>query len=257
MTDFPHPAAHPQSAPRIIAHRGGAAERPQNTLSAFRACVGSGIDGVELDIHRSSDGALVVHHDAWLDTATNGSGPLADQTAESLGRLRVKGEGEGPPTLMQTLEVLATDAELELHLEIKADHRGEVADGRVAETMAMAAEFGVTERMVVTSFRMEDLEQAVVNQPGVRTALAIQLSTSWMVGGLFDLVDRGLAIPNCLISLETWLARSNLEALLERAPGRLGVWNADDKEALLFWLAQPIVQVITDRPTLALRLRER
>ncbi|WP_122466029.1 glycerophosphodiester phosphodiesterase family protein [Brevundimonas lutea] len=248
--------AHLPGRPRIIAHRGGAAEQAQNTLGAFRACVGSGIDGVEFDVHQARDGVLIIHHDAWLDRSTDGHGAVAVHTAQALAALKVRGAAEGPPRLDDALEALGTDPRLELHLEVKTDHRGRVPDGLVQRCLEAAAARGLTDRLVITSFRADDLECAVTTCPGLRTALAIQLSTSWMVGGLEVLVERGLRIPGCVISLESLLARTNLEWLLEIAPGRLGVWNADDEDDLRFWLGQPVRQIITDRPTLALRLRD-
>ena len=51
-------------APEIIAHRGASREAPENTLAAFRRAQLLGADGVELDVHLTTDGVLVVHHDA-------------------------------------------------------------------------------------------------------------------------------------------------------------------------------------------------
>ena len=49
--------------PLVIAHRGASAREVENSLAAFRAAAGLGSDGVELDIHATADGALIVHHD--------------------------------------------------------------------------------------------------------------------------------------------------------------------------------------------------
>ncbi len=211
---------------------------------------------MEFDVHRSSDGWLVIHHDAWLDRSTDGTGPVSDSTAEDLARLRVRGAADGVPTLDAVLDVMGANPDLELHLEIKSDHRGLVPDGLIRQCLVAVENRGLLDRLVLTSFRHDDLEQAIALRPGLVTALAIQLSTSWMVGGLEALVRRGLAIPGCIISLETQLARHNLDRLVSLEPGRLGVWNADDEKDLAFWLAQPIRQIITDRPSLALRLRD-
>ena len=241
---------------RIVAHRGGAAEGVQNSLSRFRACVGAGFDGVELDVHRAADGALVVHHDAWLDRSTDAEGPVATRSTADLAALRLNGGDEGLPTLDATLDVLAADPALELHIEIKTDHAGLTPPGLVEETLNVLDARGLIPRTVLTSFRVEELEAAVAARPGLRTALAIQLSTAWMAGGLTALARRGLAVPGLILSLEAMLLKSNLQAMTDLAPGRLGVWNADDDNALRFWLTQPVVQIVTDRPTLARALRD-
>jgi glycerophosphoryl diester phosphodiesterase len=64
------------SSPLVLGHRGAPRDAPENTLAAFGAARDQGADGVELDVHRSADGALVVHHDA----AVTGLGLLADNT---------------------------------------------------------------------------------------------------------------------------------------------------------------------------------
>ena len=55
--------------PRNIAHRGGTGLWPENTLGAFERAIALGVDGIELDVHLSRDGQLVVHHDERLNTA--------------------------------------------------------------------------------------------------------------------------------------------------------------------------------------------
>lgn len=72
------------SKPLIYAHRGGAALRPENTLAAFDNGLALGADGLELDVHLSRDGVVVVHHDPTLERTTSGSGAIRLKTAEEL-----------------------------------------------------------------------------------------------------------------------------------------------------------------------------
>ena len=69
--------------PLVFAHRGGAALRPENTMVAFDHGLALGADGVELDVHLSRDGVVVVHHDDTLDRTTSAHGPIAARTAAS------------------------------------------------------------------------------------------------------------------------------------------------------------------------------
>jgi glycerophosphoryl diester phosphodiesterase len=97
--------AHP---PEIIAHRGASRERPENTLSAFRRGVELGADAVELDLHRTSDGRIVVHHDFAVKDETSGALlPLAELTASALAGHRVR--GEPIPLLEEVFTALGTD----------------------------------------------------------------------------------------------------------------------------------------------------
>ena len=81
----------------MFAHRGGAALRPENTLLAFDHGLSLGADGLELDVHLSRDGVVVVHHDATLERTTNGRGPIAALTADELARLDAGCHFDGIP----------------------------------------------------------------------------------------------------------------------------------------------------------------
>jgi glycerophosphoryl diester phosphodiesterase len=76
--------------PLNVAHRGASARAPENTLEAFRLAVEAGAGGLELDVHMSSDGEVVVIHDATVDRTTDGSGAVAGMT---LGELRALDAG--------------------------------------------------------------------------------------------------------------------------------------------------------------------
>ncbi|MCK4516014.1 MAG: glycerophosphodiester phosphodiesterase, partial [Spirochaetaceae bacterium] len=69
---------------QVIAHRGGRQLRPENTLIAFRNAVELGVDALELDVHSTRDGTLVVIHDGTVDRTTNGTGAVSDLTIEEI-----------------------------------------------------------------------------------------------------------------------------------------------------------------------------
>jgi glycerophosphoryl diester phosphodiesterase len=73
--------------PANFAHRGAAARAPENTLEAFRLAVEAGAGGLELDVHLTRDGEVVVIHDATVDRVTDGSGAVAGMTLEEVRRL--------------------------------------------------------------------------------------------------------------------------------------------------------------------------
>ena len=82
----PRPAVNPWLARRVIAyaHQGGAWEAPSSTLYAIRSALAAGATGIELDVHASADGELVVCHDATVDRTTDGSGRIAAMTLAEL-----------------------------------------------------------------------------------------------------------------------------------------------------------------------------
>src|SRR6185295_13498419 len=73
--------------PRVFGHRGAAGLAPENTLPSFALGLALGADVLELDVHASSDGVIVVMHDPNLERTTNGSGPVREQTWSALQRL--------------------------------------------------------------------------------------------------------------------------------------------------------------------------
>ena len=69
---------------QVMAHRGGKQLRPENTLIAFRNAVELGVDALELDVHATRDGALVVIHDSTVDRTTDGTGAVSNFTLEEI-----------------------------------------------------------------------------------------------------------------------------------------------------------------------------
>ncbi len=89
----------PTTRPLVIAHRGASGHAHENSLEAFRLAAASGADGIELDVHPTADGALVVHHDPDLP----GLGPIRGLDLARVGRARLP-NGEPIPTLAQAME---------------------------------------------------------------------------------------------------------------------------------------------------------
>lgn len=94
---------------------------PENSPSAFAGAIARGM-GIECDIQRSQDGQAMVFHDALLDRLTGEQGPVAERTAEELGRIVLSGSTDCIPTLRQLLDQIAGRAPL--LIEIKSSRRG-------------------------------------------------------------------------------------------------------------------------------------
>ena len=99
------------TTPEIIAHRGASRERPENTLAAFQRAVELGASAAELDVHRTADGVVVVHHDPEIA----GLGAIQALTAAQLATHRVR--GEPVPTLDEVFA--AVGARLRIYVELK------------------------------------------------------------------------------------------------------------------------------------------
>lgn len=163
----PHPALS-LGKPQVFAHRGGAALRPENTLLAFDHGLSLGADGLELDVHLSRDGVVVVHHDSTLERTTNGRGPIAGLTADELARLDAgyhfegfRGRAGGVPTLTQVLERYPSAS---LIIELKVNEP-ELAHRTIDEVRAA----GAIERVAIGSFGTRVLRAARAYEPRLVT----------------------------------------------------------------------------------------
>lgn len=104
------------SRPPLIAHRGCAAENPENTVAAVRAAAET-VDRVEVDVRQCGTGELVVIHDETLDRVTDASGRVDRTSRETLSELDVDGSGEPVPTLSAVFEAAPADVSLLLDLK--------------------------------------------------------------------------------------------------------------------------------------------
>ena len=132
---------------------------PENTLRSFVAAEQAGLDVIELDLHLSKDGALVVMHDADVDRTTDGTGPIAERT---LGELRTldAGRGERVPTFDEVLDA------------VKSPVQAEIKDLAAARALAeVMHRRNLVERVEVSSFHDEAIAEIARLVPGVRTAL--------------------------------------------------------------------------------------
>jgi glycerophosphoryl diester phosphodiesterase len=118
--------------PLVIAHQGGEGLRPSNTMEAFEYASGIGADVLEMDVHSTRDGVLVVIHDDTVDRTTDGSGRVQDFTFDELQALDAgyywtadngvtypyRGQGITIPSLE---EVLRNYPEFRMNIEIKQE----------------------------------------------------------------------------------------------------------------------------------------
>ncbi len=118
--------------PRLFGHRGAAGVAPENTLPSFRRALDDGVDVLELDVHATRDGEVVVLHDPTLERTTDGAGSVAELTFAELARLDAghrfspdggetfpfRGHGIRVPRLAELLRQLP---EVPLNIEIKSE----------------------------------------------------------------------------------------------------------------------------------------
>ena len=155
-----------------IAHRGASSYAPENTFAAFDKALELGVSHVELDVHFSRDGHIVVIHDDSLDRTTDGSGAVADMTLAELRNLDA-GSWFGADYTGERIRTLAEIFEhyksrLYFHIEIKGR-----AEGLASRTADMVRAHGMTKDVTFTSFWKPWLEET--------RSYAPELTTGWLV----------------------------------------------------------------------------
>lgn len=161
------PTLKPQH-PTIIAHRGASGAAPENTLASFRAALETGATALELDVHRTADGEIVVIHDATVDRTTDGAGRVSEMTLDAIRRLDA-GSWRGPEFAGERVPTLAEVCRLArgrafLFVELKADGiADDVLDRLTAE--------GMDGQSILISFSAGNLRRAKELRSDVATGL--------------------------------------------------------------------------------------
>jgi glycerophosphoryl diester phosphodiesterase len=263
--------------PRFAAHRGGAALWPENSLAAFRGALALGIDLLELDVHLSADGEAVVIHDATLERTTEGRGPVHAATLAALRGLRLR-DRDGVPTVerVPTLDdvlMLAEPAGAELLLEVKGpassvrygrNTAGEltIAPGRVyegleARVLARLAATDMAARTTVMAFNPAVLERLRALAPAQRATLLVAREHVERAGArpadTLGWADR-LGVTD--LGLEHTLIDAHVVAGARARGLRLGAWTPNDEPALRRLATLGVDIITTDRPDLAVRIRD-
>ncbi|MBW6459172.1 MAG: hypothetical protein K0B08_01245 [Bacteroidales bacterium] len=146
--------------PLFIAHRGASGTAPENTLPAIDSALAAGVDYVEIDVHLSRDGKVIVIHDATVDRTTNGKGKVRELSAEYIQSLDAGswfGEpfrGVKIPTLEEVIRHI--DGKAKLLIEIK--RKGKENEGIEAEVVRLIRKYEAADWCVVQAFNDKVLE---------------------------------------------------------------------------------------------------
>ena len=248
------------SARLVVAHRGGRAHAPENTLAAFERAVSLVPDGIEFDVRLAADGVAMVIHDPTVDRTTNGSGPVSSMRCEQLqsldagysfvtpgGALSYRERGVTVPTLES---VLVMTSHLPLIIEVK-----EIA--AVAETKRLLARFGLAGNVIVGSVRA-DVMAAFYGGP-YATCAALRDAATLLPAILTR--RRTPRPPFDVLSITPRYDGWPIPVIaLARAASRLGipthVWTINDaRQADRYWRAG-ITGVLSDDVPMLLQARE-
>jgi glycerophosphoryl diester phosphodiesterase len=222
--------------PLVIAHRGGAALAPENTLDAFDNGLALGADGIELDVRLSRDGGVVVHHDATLDRTTRLRGPVGARHTDELVAANI-------PTLRSVLlRYPTTRVIIEIKERDLALARAVIDDIRGT---------GAIDRVCIGGFSRKPLQEVRRLEPAVATSAAREevrwaLYRSWCRWPVMRTSWTGYQVPETAGATRVVSPRFIIDA--HRAGLGVQVWTVNserDAERLIGW---GVDALITDRP---------
>jgi glycerophosphoryl diester phosphodiesterase len=258
----------PFSRPRfpfVFAHRGGRALGPENTVPAFDLGMAAGADGLEFDVHLAADGRVVVIHDPTLDRSTTTSGEVHARTSVELASIDAAprfgidlelpwhGTKAGVPVLD---DVLGRYPEAKLIIEMKGE-RPALGPAVVAAVRAA----GAASRVCLGSFSSAVLDAAREAGPEIPTSASREealraLQRSWI--GLSPgraVAFTAFQVPERAGRLRV-VSRRFIRAA-HRARCAVHVWTVNDEADMVRLFDWGVDGIITDRPDLAVRVRDR
>ncbi|TFG73800.1 MAG: hypothetical protein E4H27_00025 [Anaerolineales bacterium] len=165
----------PGELPKLVGHRGACAVAPENTLASFKRAYQDGADVVEMDVRLTSDGQVVVIHDAMLERTTNGTGPVSQMTLAELKRLDAGAwfdagyAGEPIPLLDEVLDW--AKGKIGLMIELKYDPYGSFSPDLVPPVLDLLKKRDTVDQVVFISFQPKGLQQVKGLLPGIQLGL--------------------------------------------------------------------------------------
>jgi glycerophosphoryl diester phosphodiesterase len=227
-----------QPRPVIIAHRGASFYYPENTLDAFEAAIDMRAEMVELDVRRTYDGVLVVHHDQDLAGTM-----IMDMTIAEL-----KDKEPDIPTLAETLELCSGRIPPDIELK-EAGY----------EEQALETVLGILEpeSFIITSFFDNVLGKIKALNPDVRTGLIIGNKPRWqMIARLFPGYRARRAGADVLIVSQR-LLKFGFLSTTKKLGLPVWVYTVNDRKELWELITDGrVTGIFTDRPDVALFLRD-
>ena len=259
------PCLRGQPRPLVIAHQGGEELWPSNTMYAFERAVALGVDVLEMDLHVTADGALVLIHDETVDRTTDGTGvveqmTLAQVKALDAGHYWTEDGGQTFPfrgqgiTIATLEELFQAFPQMPMNIEIKR-----VDNLPVAEPFCqMIRQYNMQDKVLVASFHQDALDQFRAACP--------ELSTSTTQNEVINFFIRhfvGLAASYSPVAQAVQVPeyRSGIHILTPRfirdAHSRgmdVHVWTVNQAEDMQRMIDLGVDGIITDRPDILLEL---
>ncbi|WAS94231.1 glycerophosphodiester phosphodiesterase [Nannocystis punicea] len=235
-----------------IAHRGGAALRPEETLPAFEHALAVGADVLEFDVHASSDGVIVAMHDGTVDRTTDGTGAIKAMTLDELRALDAgyrftpdggqtfpyRATGIAIPTLEEIFKKFPDSYYL---IEIKQTDPP-IVDG----LLAALEEHGALERVVIASGDLETIEAVRAASPTVFTSL----STPEMLDLYLKVGSPDYVAPALFVHSPWDLSSAELVTFAHERGMKVHPWTVNEESRMVDLIGRGVDGIMTDDPAL-------
>jgi glycerophosphoryl diester phosphodiesterase len=250
--------------PLVFAHRGGGGLYPENTLEAFQYSAQMGVDVLELDVHSTADGALVVMHDATLDRTTNGTGRVNQMTLAELKKLDAgyhftpdggktfpfRGKGVTVPTLQEIFEALPDKTYNVEPKQAEPSIVGPLCDALHARKMTDKTIVGSFRQQAIDEFRAQCAEVATAATPAeVRDFLALY---KLGLGETYRPPMQVLQVPQRLGALE--IVSKDFVDTARRLNLQVHVWTINETADMQRLIEMRVDGIMTDYPDRLLKL---
>ena len=252
---------HPYFTPdkfRVIAHRGGRGLGPENTLYTFRKAAKLGVDVLEMDVHSTKDGQLIILHDDTVARTTNATGPVEIYTLAELKKLDaayrwspdndhtfpLRNNGIKIPTLAETFNAFP---QTKMNLEIK-DFR----PSTIHSLCRLIRDHQMTEKVMIASFDAGSLQEfralcpRVATSAGSSEALLFYGLQKLYLESAYSPDAQALQVPQVYRDLQV-VNRRFIEAAHARNL-RVQVWTVNDMDAMKRLLKLGVDGIMTDYP---------
>jgi len=247
----------------VIAHRGGRALVPGNTIEAAKNAVDIGSDIIEIDVHLTVDNALVVRHDTVIDTTTNGSGLIANMALSEIQRYDVGfHEIDYPDKAWKTslrvpsLKSLFTALPNQRYLIELKPKTLPAADA----LCQLILEHKLQNQVLVGSFHSSVLQYFRRSCPSIPTSLGkseitlLVLLERIKLGHLFNSPGYSIQVP--INYGDFAILTPGLVKLAQNLNMHVDVWTVNDPVELKIVSNIGVDGIITDRPDIAISLRD-
>ncbi|MBI9094830.1 MAG: hypothetical protein JEY71_08120 [Sphaerochaeta sp.] len=254
----------------VVAHRGGAALAPENTLAAFALALEYDVDAVELDIHLSKDGSLMVIHDPMLLRLTGKPGAISDYTAEELAQFDVASTFKGGkhyfgvqnmPTLSEVITFVEETATrpIQYQIEVKVKDDGSRYEGIEQKLIDTLKEYAILDRTIAISFDFPTLGVLGKLEPNLQLGALISkdyLSSKGITGP--ETVAKNMQALNVeYVGIKSdYLSQVLYDQFRSHDLG-VGVWTVDDTINMRKFSGMGVDFITTNRPDLLNKVLDR